>query len=335
MNGMNEVRLSGCTPEPLMSYLKALGVFRLVAEQKDGNAKGCWMNGEFILRSSLDARQLVEFFLHEYKPTPIVVPWSGGDFFGVDKKGNKGPFKKTPSSTRVIEAILSTTSRRLADYRDTIRLALETLELCGITRKDEMKGREKSAYISTLRSRCCDAAVKWIDTCAVMSSEKAYFNVLLGSGGGNDGNTHFSDNFMQNLWDVLDDFDDQRHSRGSPGTESLENALFGIPFKGLVSNRTSALFDSGAVGGPNAGQGFERESLANPWSFILCLEGTIMFAGCISRRQAVASRQLISFPFQTRLSSTFSDSSSVKETSGREMWMPLWETFSSKDEIEA
>ena len=23
----------GCTPEPLMSYLKALGVFRLVAEQ--------------------------------------------------------------------------------------------------------------------------------------------------------------------------------------------------------------------------------------------------------------------------------------------------------------
>ena len=85
MNGMNEVRLSGCTPEPLMSYLKALGVFRLVAEQKDGNAKGCWMNGEFILRSSLDARQLVEFFLHEYKPTPIVFHGRRG-LLRVDKK---------------------------------------------------------------------------------------------------------------------------------------------------------------------------------------------------------------------------------------------------------
>ena len=27
--------LTGCTPEPLMNYLKTLGVFRLVAEQAD------------------------------------------------------------------------------------------------------------------------------------------------------------------------------------------------------------------------------------------------------------------------------------------------------------
>jgi CRISPR-associated protein Csx17 len=32
---MNEIILAGCTPTPLANYLKALGVFRLVAEQKD------------------------------------------------------------------------------------------------------------------------------------------------------------------------------------------------------------------------------------------------------------------------------------------------------------
>ena len=31
--------LSGCTPEPLMGYLKALGVFRLVSEQADPNCR--------------------------------------------------------------------------------------------------------------------------------------------------------------------------------------------------------------------------------------------------------------------------------------------------------
>lgn len=31
--------LAGCTPEPLGNYLKALGVFRLVAEQADPNVR--------------------------------------------------------------------------------------------------------------------------------------------------------------------------------------------------------------------------------------------------------------------------------------------------------
>ena len=37
-----ETVLKGCTPEPLMNYLKALGILRLVAEQRDPNAQGCW-----------------------------------------------------------------------------------------------------------------------------------------------------------------------------------------------------------------------------------------------------------------------------------------------------
>lgn len=75
-----DVELKGCTPEPLMAYLKALGILRLVSEQKDSGARGWWKNDVFWLRSTLDQDALVKFFLEEYAPTPIVVPWSGGDF---------------------------------------------------------------------------------------------------------------------------------------------------------------------------------------------------------------------------------------------------------------
>ena len=56
---MNEIRLHGCTAEPLMNYLKALGVLRLVVDQKDHEAKGCWQDGEFIIKTSLDEMLLL------------------------------------------------------------------------------------------------------------------------------------------------------------------------------------------------------------------------------------------------------------------------------------
>jgi len=42
---VHEVVLEGCTPEPLMGYLKALGVLRLVAEQEDGKAEAAGVMG--------------------------------------------------------------------------------------------------------------------------------------------------------------------------------------------------------------------------------------------------------------------------------------------------
>ena len=78
---LDPLPLRGCTPEPLMAYLKALGVFRLVAEQKDKEARAWWHNDTFMLRSTLDRDGLVEFFLEQYRPTPIVSPWNGGSGF--------------------------------------------------------------------------------------------------------------------------------------------------------------------------------------------------------------------------------------------------------------
>lgn len=331
---VHEIALTGCTPEPLMGYLKALGILRLVAEQNDSNARGCWRDGMCVLRSSVDEAHLVRFFLEEYRPTPIVVPWSGGDFFGIEKKGRKGPFRKTPTSTSIIEAFLGSTSDRLADYRHTILVAASALEACGIADKKQMEDKKaKARFISCLRAMVNDKAVEWIDACAVLSAEKASFSSLLGSGGGSDGNTHFSDNFMQNLWEVLPDFDAQRTTAARPSCDTLRNALWGTPTTDLVPKRTSMLFDAGAVGGPNAGQGFERVSLGNPWSIVLCLEGALLLSGSITRRYGAAEKTGPSFPFQVRLTPTGLDSASEKESAGREIWMPLWHDWASIEEL--
>jgi CRISPR-associated protein Csx17 len=50
---MHEIELAGCRPEPLMSYLKALGILRLVSEQKDPEARGWWECDVFCLRSAV------------------------------------------------------------------------------------------------------------------------------------------------------------------------------------------------------------------------------------------------------------------------------------------
>jgi CRISPR-associated protein Csx17 len=53
--------LDGCAPVPLAGYLKALGVFRLVAEQADKEARGFWRNERFVLRTRLSKDALVRF----------------------------------------------------------------------------------------------------------------------------------------------------------------------------------------------------------------------------------------------------------------------------------
>ena len=100
-------RLAGCKPEPLVNYLKALGVFRLVAEQTDSEAQLSWPDGIAHLHSKLDRVGLTSFFLEQYRPSPILAPWNGGSgFYG----GGAEP----------LNAITESKGNRLALYRDTI-----------------------------------------------------------------------------------------------------------------------------------------------------------------------------------------------------------------------
>ena len=57
------IPLPGCTPEPLMNYLKALGILRLVGGSSSGdtNIRGCWVDGIFTLETTLAKEALEEF----------------------------------------------------------------------------------------------------------------------------------------------------------------------------------------------------------------------------------------------------------------------------------
>jgi CRISPR-associated protein Csx17 len=80
--------LTGCTPTPLAHYLKAIGILRLVAQQKDPDVRGFWCDQHFCLLTSLDEGALEAFFLDEYSPTPFVSPWNkGSGFYAKSDKG--------------------------------------------------------------------------------------------------------------------------------------------------------------------------------------------------------------------------------------------------------
>jgi CRISPR-associated protein Csx17 len=334
MNQSHEITLTGCKPEPLMSYLKALGVFRIVSEQADHGAQAGWKMENFVIQSKYNRNELEDFMVNKYEPSPILVPWSGNDFFGISGSPIKS-YKKTPTGSSIIEAFYNASTQRLAPYKRAIQEVLETFKKTKIHSKAEME-KNKHRFLSVLRSNASNDVVNWID-CAVVIFEKSNpFSALLGSGGGSDGNTHFSDNFMQNLWEMLPDFDEQRHVKGKSvfdttkkSTELLRNALWGIHTDSLVSKRTSALFDAAAVGGPNATQGMNRESLSNPWNIILLFEGCIAFSGTLGKRLntkvSSKSEQMAAFPFQFRPSLNENNNMVDKEKSGRELWLPIWD----------
>ena len=73
MSQLHRLEPRGCAPEPLIAYLKALGIFRLLAEQKNKDARAWWQADTFVLRSTLDRDALVEFFL---VLQPQMVAWS-------------------------------------------------------------------------------------------------------------------------------------------------------------------------------------------------------------------------------------------------------------------
>jgi len=105
---MHEHALSGCSSRPLASYLKALGILRLLGEQADRSVSGWWGVGGFVCRTTLGTEELEDFFVQGYAPTPIVAPWNGGSgFFPGDTQDG-------------IRAIEQSTEPRFKAYRDVI-----------------------------------------------------------------------------------------------------------------------------------------------------------------------------------------------------------------------
>ncbi len=313
-----EIVLAGCTPTPLASYLKALGILRLVAEQADPDARGCWRNDQFVLIGRLDGDGLRHYFLDGYRPTPVLAPWNGGS--GFHPKDNRSG----------IDPIEQGAAERLAPFREAIRTARTVLGRQGI---EEKPSRDtKTDLLAALRGEFDEEALAWFDAAVLLTEDSPRYPPLLGTGG-NDGRLDFANNFMQRLVGLFD------ANTGAPKPEAgtyLDEALFARTVAGMVSTAIGQ-FSPGNAGGANQGSGFSSASLVNPWDFVLMIEGALLFAAAATRRLESMAPGTLSYPFTVRSTGAGSGGAALGDEGNAraEMWMPLWSAPTTLSELRA
>ena len=348
--------LAGCAPVPLAHYLKALGILRLVAEQADPTAAGCWERDIFVLHSALDRDALLDFFLHRYQPTPILAPWNAGSGFYYQeeklkekdpvtgKKIKTGKRNQPTAATCIVDAILKSSRLRFAGYRSAISAARSVLQRRGLDEAPD--GDAKNELISDLRGQWPDAVVAWIDCVTILvnadtpaaaaASFKATFPPLLGTGA-NDGNADFSSNFMQRVCEVIPVAEEAPPGDLAKSRLFLDAAVFGGTVAGSKTKAAIGQFFPGSAGGPNNCAGFSGDSFVNPWDFILMIEGALLFAAAAVRRLEAGEKGALAYPFSVRPTAAgYASSAGEDEASGRpELWLPLWENPVTLIELQA
>ncbi len=301
---MPALRFAGCTPVPLLSYLKAVGILRLLAEQTDPEAAGAWHDDRFVVETRRTRDEVERFFLAEYRPTPILGPWAGGSGFF------------TKDNREAVEAIAASEEPRLARLRETIVRVTRVLDEEGL--REKPSGDEKLRLLKRLRATLPDEALLWLDAAFVITDDASAAAPLLGSGG-NDGRLDFGRNYLERLVEL-------GFATGTVEASAslLREALFGSPVKGLGRSAVGQ-FDPGGAGGPNATTGMEADSLLNPWDWVLGLEGALLFGGASSRRyQWSGERARPSFPFTVSAVPVGDNLPSETEKTRGEIWLPLW-----------
>jgi CRISPR-associated protein Csx17 len=391
--------LTGVQPEPLASYLTALGVLRILHEQVDPDVKGSWTPRGFALETSLDRAGLIAFMTERWCPSPICSPWNGSSGFyeGDIMEGR--------------DRIMGSTDPRLSAYRDVIAriAAWEELPVVGSTpigwldqakvTVNQLQGKlaealqeaidkctqrvnrcqeavptmdlssgtldslltwansldramrapvkDLQAELKKLRSRLNDLARKgrkvsimrrfrnelpevalpWLDAAVGIRDQEFAVLPLLGSGG-NEGRLDYSNTFMRHASALVVEL---------PRADALAHALFGDGAPTLTKLKTGQ-FDPGGAGGFNQGFGIKQEDqFNNPWSFVLTLEGALLWSGSIARRHHTDSQKMVVSPFTVRASAQGYGSASVTDEEGAraELWMPLWSRPTGLRELRA
>lgn len=313
---MSRFVLDGCRAEPLGSYLKALGVLRLVGEQLDADATGSWLGERFVVDSTVDQDGLVEFFATGYRPTPLLSPWNGGSGFG----------EKDKASATTVAAIEASVDERLQPYRDALavvrRLVASPTWATASNNKDL-----KKEQVARCRNELPDDAVAWIDATVVLTTEAPTFAPLFGTGG-NDGRLEFSANFMANVLAVMGLV---KLRKGVDRVQLLRASLLGGD-PGPLPDGSSGPYDPGAGGGVNSAPAGEASAMVNPWDFVLMFEGGLVFASGAARRLgATVGRAAV--PFCVEVSRVGDVTLGEGEDVRSEIWAPIWRRPAATAEV--
>lgn len=330
--------LDGCSPTPLASYLKALGVLRLLSsadnhvkgEPADPGVRGWWEDETFHLLTTLGRGGVADFFLNHYAPSPIIAPWNGGSgFYPKDNKSGFPPLRSGPVAERFRPLVMA------------IQSASDTLQFLHLGAPPSGGAKAKAAkegLVAALRARLPASSLPWLDAALVLSADGLRFPELLGTGG-NDGRLDFTNNLMQRLFSRSKPFGVFDASTGEPspaGTRMLDNALFATTVHELTGVKIGQ-YSPGGAGGPNATTGYSGDPTVNPWDYVFMLEGATTFASAATRRYQSNTIRSASFPFTVRTSGAgWGGMEAADETEARaEFWAPLWGRPARFCEIEA
>ena len=339
-------QLDGCAPTPLAHYLKAIGILRLVSEQVDNEARGWWDGDRFRLASSLSQRDLINFFLHAYQPTPIVSPWNKGSGFFQDNDRGLSPIESSQgprfASLRLGIATGRSQLQELESADAMVRNIKAETKIRGMSAAEKNRVRNSEQYkqrlreaekhfkqlktglIPELRKKWRGPNREWMDATMVLNNDgSASFPALLGTGG-NDGNLDFTNNFMQRLGELFD-LDNENGSPRSPTSFYVKGSLLGCPIPGNLNGKPVGQFLPGTAGGANNGNGPRSDSMANPMDFVLMLEGALAFTSHTTKRFALSETSRAASPFALNACGAAYASASANDEGARgEQWMPLW-----------
>ncbi|MFT3853143.1 MAG: type I-U CRISPR-associated protein Csx17 [Ilumatobacteraceae bacterium] len=312
---MPEMVLGGCTAEPLAAYLKALGVLRLIGEQADSAAAGCWRGEVFVLETKLTVAEIEDFFVDRYAPTPVISPWNSGSGFGADDA------TKSKTAYGAVRALRSSANPRLAAYRRSIDVAITLAE------RADWSGLSKEDQVALCRSSLPDEALAWLDAAVVLTSDSRTFPPLLGTGG-NDGRLDFGSNVMQRVLSVIPTDIGQAPAMSAAYLGAALFADADVPLQEMAIGQ----FDPMAAGGPGSSPSGSASGLANPWDFVLLFEGAMLFASSVARRFGSSGPSATAVPFTVEQVRAGYGSAAVESSRG-ELWAPLWRDPTTSSEL--
>jgi CRISPR-associated protein Csx17 len=310
----NKLVLAGCAPAPLAHYLKALGILRLVSEQKDPSCRGAWRDDRFVLMTALTREELERFLLEEYRPTPMLSPWNGASGFyrTWDEKSRK---LRNSKNGEALEAIVGMPGGRWDAWRAAQIQAVELVSkvaeikdvallpkkergrLLVIARavpggfpaidKDEGKGEIQRLMVQS------NARNPYYASVLIDLGEEVAYPALWGTGG-NDGAIDFTARFMEALVEVFSKVD-------CPDPLLLRVALWQTVGTGMLTaagGKVGQYFPA-AAGGANCTNGFggQDETHLDPWDLILMLEGAVLFGVGVTSRSKVGGQKDSAAPF--------------------------------------
>jgi len=282
---------------------KILSILEKEAEMKRGNAKDKILETVMIARSKA---QPVSSLLQPVDPFSLNL----NELERLSKSSKKDQ-KCGKEISAAIKNLMKPAKKALTQVKQLSRSA----------------GKEK--IIQACRGRLSERAVEWIDAVVVIDSEgNADYPPILGSGG-NEGRLDYSKTFMNCLNELLLLPENEKKSQ-----RMLRNVLFGESIDGLTMVKMGQ-YNPGRSGGFNQGPGIENKDFpANPWSFVLALEGTIVWASSAARRQGT-ERGILRSPFTVRASLVgYSSSSGRDDQKARaEIWAPIWTRSAGYKEV--